>query len=193
MLTTHIMASFSQKAEIDENLVDKIIERMLFFMKDISHLVRAQAVLGLQRLQDPDNQEDAVTKAYIYHMESDPAPKVRQAVITAIAKKITNIPSIIERLHDVDEKVRRHTYLQMASFSVKSYRIADRIAILSTGLNDRSEMVKKAVTNILLANWVGVYDFDYAELIRAVKLDSSEKDLVKFRELAEQTLLEVFK
>lgn len=193
MLVTHLMASFSQRAEIDESIIEKISERMLYFMKDISPLVRAQAVLGLQRLQDPENQEDSVTKAYIFHMECDPAPKVRQAVITAIAKKITNMPNIIERLHDVDEKVRRHTYLQMASFSVKTYKIADRIAILNTGLNDRSESVKKAVTNILLSNWVGVYEFDYAELIRAIKLDSSEKDLVQFRVLAEQTLGEVFK
>lgn len=193
MFVTHIMCSFSQRAEIDEPIIEKLTDRMLYFMKDISPLVRAQAVLGLQRLQDPENPEDPVTKAYIYHMESDPAPKVRQAVITAIAKRINNMPSIIERLHDVDEKVRRHTYLQMASFSVKSYKIADRIAILSTGLNDRSEVVKKAVTNILLSNWIGVYDFDYAELIRAVKLDSTEKNIVQFRALAEQTLGEVFK
>lgn len=187
------MASFSQRAEIDENIIDGITDRMLYFMKDVSPNVRAQAILGLQRLQDPENPEDAVTKAYIYHMESDPASKVRQATITAIAKKITNMQAIIERLHDVDEKVRRHTYLQMASFSVKSYKIADRIAILSTGLNDRSDMVKKGVVNILLANWVGVYDYDYAELIRATKLDSNEKELVKFRKLADQTLNEVFK
>lgn len=193
MLISISMSSFSTQAEIDESIIEKITERMLYFIKDVSPLVRAQAVLGLQRLQDPENNEDPVTKAYIYHMEFDPAPKVRQAVITAIAKKIVNMPSILERLHDVDEKVRRHTYLQMASFSVKMYKIADRITILSTGLNDRSDSVKKAVSNILLYNWVGVYDYDYAELIRAVKLDSCEKDLVKFRKLAELTLEEIFK
>lgn len=187
------MTSFSQRAEIDESIIEKITDRMLYFMKDVSPNVRAQAVLALQRLQDPDNPEDQVTKAYIYHMESDPIPKVRQAAISAIAKKITNMQSIVERLYDVDEKVRRHTYLQMASFSVKSYKIADRIAILTTGLNDRSDMVKKAVVNILLSNWIGVYDYDYAELIRATKLDSTEKDLLKFRKLADQTLNEVFK
>ncbi|KAG5666078.1 putative Condensin complex subunit 3, partial [Polypedilum vanderplanki] len=162
-------------------------------MKDISPLVRTQAVFALQRLQDPDSSEDPVTKSFIYHMESDPAVKVRQATITAIAKKLQNIPAILDRLHDVDEKVRRHTYLQMSSYSVKSYKIADRIAILSAGLNDRSEIVKKAVTNLLLSNWIGVYDHDYAEFIRAIKLDSSEKELIKFRSLAETALSEIFK
>lgn len=193
MLITLIMSSFSQQAEIDESIIEVITERMLFFIKDVSPQVRAQAVLGLQRLQDPETPEDPVTKAYIYHMESDPAPRVRQAVITAIAKKIANMPSILERLHDVDEKVRRHTYLQLAYLSVKFYKIRDRIAILNSGLTDRSEMVRKAVSNILLHNWIGVYKFDYAELIRGVKLDACEKDLVLFRKLAEQTLEEIFK
>lgn len=192
-LVTHIMSSFSQKAELDESIIENITDRMLYFMKDVAPSVRAQAVLALQRLQDPDNPDDLVTKAYIYHMESDPVSKVRQATLSAIAKKIQNMPSLIERLRDVDEKVRRHCYLQLATFSVKSYKIVDRISILNNGLNDRSDIVKKAVVNILLANWIGVYDYDYAELIRAIKIDSCEKELVKFRKLADQTLTEVFK
>ncbi|KAG5679101.1 hypothetical protein PVAND_008694 [Polypedilum vanderplanki] len=193
LLVTNTMASFSQKAELDESIIDKITERMLYFMKDTSPLVRAQSVFALQRLQDPDSSEDPVTKSFVYHMESDPAVKVRQATITAIAKKLQNIPAILDRLHDVDEKVRRHTYLQMSSYSVKSYKIADRIAILNAGLNDRSEIVRKVVTNLLLSNWIGVYDFDYAEFIRAIKLDSSENELIKFRKLSEMALRDIFK
>lgn len=167
---------------------------MLYFLKDISPIMRAQAALAMQRLQDPENAtEDPVTKAYSYHMESDPASKVRQAVITTIAKKPANIAIIIERLHDIDEKVRRHTYLQIASFSVKTYKISDRIAILEAGMHDRSEIVKKVVINMLLPNWIGVYDYDYAEFIRAIKLDSNEKELSKFRNRAEKALNEIFK
>jgi condensin complex subunit 3 len=193
-MITNTMSSFSQKAELEETIIEKVIERMLYFMKDTSPLVRTQAVFALQRLQDPENtNEDPVTKAFIYHMESDPVPKVRQAAITAIAKKLTNIPAVLERLYDVDEKVRRHTYQQMASYSVKSYKIADRINILNAGLNDRSDLVKKSVNNLLLSNWIGVYDYDYAEFIRAIKLDSNEQELIKFRGLAEMALTEIFK
>lgn len=188
------MASFSQRAELDETIIERIIERMLYFMKDTSPIVRAQAIVALQRLQDPENiNEDPVTKAYLMHMECDPAPKVRQAAITAIAKKIHNIPNILDRLNDVDEKVRRHTYLQMASYPVRSYKIADRINILHTGLNDRSELVRKAVSSVLLSNWIGVYEFDYAEFIRAIKLDSTEKELEKFKSLAELALDDIFR
>jgi condensin complex subunit 3 len=182
------------KAELDLDVINSITDRMLYFMKDISPLVRAQAVLALQRIQDPDNvTEDPVTKAYVYHMEADPAPKVRQTVITAIAKRLPNIPMIIERLHDVDEKVRRHTYLQISSFAVNAYKIADRIAILDAGMNDRSEMVKKVVTNMLLPSWISIYNYDYVELVRAIKLDSSQDELNLFKTRAEKALTEIFK
>jgi condensin complex subunit 3 len=194
MLVAQIMTSFSQRAEIDETIMDGVIERMTTtFIRDISPLVRAAAILALQRLQDPENSEDQVTRAYIYHMETDPVGKVRQAAITAIAKKLPVIANIIERLQDNDEKVRRHTYMQMASFPVKSYKIADRIKILFAGLFDRSDMVKKAVNNILLPNWIAAYDNDYYKFAKAIKLDSNDKDLLNFRNLAQLSLLAIFR
>ncbi|KAG5668311.1 hypothetical protein PVAND_016256 [Polypedilum vanderplanki] len=84
-------------------------------------------------------------------MESDPAVKVRQATITAIAKKLQIfLLYLIDFMMLMRKFVVIHTY-KMSSYSVKSYKIADRIAILSAALNDRSEIVKKAVTNLLLS------------------------------------------
>lgn len=124
MLVSYIMTSFSQRAEIDEEVMESIVHRMIStFIKDISPVVRQQAIMALQRLQDPDSSDDHVTRAYIFHMETDPVSKVRQAAITAIAKKLPIFPHILDRLHDSDEKVRRHTYLQMASFPVKQYKV----------------------------------------------------------------------
>lgn len=193
-MVTNIMASFSAKAEIDVGIMDHVIERMLTtFIKDLSPVVREKAVMALQRLQDPDNSEDSVTRAYIYHMETDPVARVRMAAITAIAKKLAIMPQIIERLHDNDEKVRRHTYMQMASFAVKSYKIADRIKIMRAGLYDRSDFVKKAVNNMLLPNWVAAYDHNYADFIRAFKMDASDEDLISFRDLAQDALTVILK
>lgn len=188
------MSSFSQRAEIDEKIMDEIIDRMIgTFIKDISPVVRQHAIMALQRLQDPENSEDQVTRAYIYHMESDPVSKVRQAAITAIAKKLPIFPHIIDRLHDNDERVRRHTYFQMASVPVKSYKIADRIEIMLAGLYDRSDMVKKAVHNILMPNWIAAYDNNYTDFVKAIKLDSNDNELIKFRSLAQDALSAVFK
>lgn len=124
MLVSYIMTSFSQRAEVDVEVMESIVHRMIStFIKDISPIVRQHAVMALQRLQDPESSDDPVTRAYIFHMETDPVSKVRQAAITAIAKKLPIFPYILDRLHDSDEKVRRHTYLQMASFPVKSYKV----------------------------------------------------------------------
>lgn len=194
LLVTYIMSSFSQKAEIDEEIMDSVISRMVgTFIRDMSPAVRQHAIMALQRLQDPENAEDQVTRAYIYHMETDPVAKVRQAAITAIAKKLSTMSNVLDRLQDNDEKVRRHTYLQMASFPVKLYQIADRIKIMLAGLFDRSEIVKKAVNNILLPNWISAYENDYAEFIKAIKLDSSDSELLKFRSLAQEALNAIFK
>lgn len=194
MLVAHIMTNFSPKAEIDENIIDNITSRMNgTFVRDPSPLVRQNALLALQRLQNPDDKDDAILKVYQFHMESDPVAKVRMTVITAIAKKLSLIPNIIERLQDIDEKVRRHVYLQMASFPVKTYRIIDRISFLEAGLNDRSEKVAEVVANVFLPNWISAYDKDYAELIKAIKMDSSDKELSSFRSLAEKALDVLFK
>lgn len=188
------MASFSQKAEIDESIMDHVIERMLTtFIKDISPIVRENAILALQRLQDPENPDDPVTRAYIYHMETDPVSKVRQAAITAIAKKLSIVNHIIDRLRDSDEKVRRHTYLQIASYSVKTYKISDRIKIIKAGLYDRSVFVKKAVNNILLPNWIAAYDDDYAKFCKAFNLESSDELVIEFRSLSQDALAVIFK
>lgn len=188
------MSSFSQKAEIDEPIMDEVIHRMIgTFIKDISPVVRQNAIMALQRLQDPENPEDQVTRAYLYHMESDPVSKVRQAAITAIAKKLPAFPHIIDRLHDSDDKVRRHTYFQMASVPVKSYKIADRIEILSAGLYDRSDIVKRTVHNIVIPNWIAAYENNYTDFIKAIKLDSNDNELLKFRSLAQDALNAIFK
>lgn len=190
---TNVMSSFSQHAEISENIMDNVVERMTILMRDVSPAVRQNAIMALQRLQDPENSEDPVTRAYIYHMETDPVAKVRQAAITAIAKKLPTMNFVLDRLQDNDEKVRRHTFLQMASFPVRSYKIVDRIKILDSGLNDRSEMVKKTVLNILLPNWIAAYENNYTDFIKAIKLDSNDSELKKFSNLAEDALSAVFK
>lgn len=187
------MNSLSAKAELDDSIIESITFVMLQFMKDISPLVRVQAVYALQRLQDPDDQDDPVVHAYKYNLEHDPSPKVRQAVLTSIGKKLTVIPAILDRLHDVDEKVRRHVYIQMSSYPVKTYKISHRIQILENGLYDRSDMVRKAVINIMLPNWIEAYDKNYVNFIAAIKIDAKDEEILRFRKISSLALSELFK
>lgn len=186
--------NFSQKAEIDEDIIDNIITRMQgTFVRDSNPIVRQNALLALQRLQDPDNMEDSVVRIYLFHMGHDPIAKVRTSVISSIAKKLNLMPYIIDRLQDVDEKFRLHVYQQMASFPVKTYRFIDRISFLKAGLNDRSDKVKDTIVNMFLPNWIAAYERDYAEFIKSFKMDTNDKELTSFRELSQKALEVVLK
>lgn len=57
-----VMNAFSANTEIDDEIYEMIIASMVEFIKDVSPLVRVQAVHALQRLQNPDDQDDVVIK-----------------------------------------------------------------------------------------------------------------------------------
>lgn len=105
--------------------------------------VRVQAIKALQRLQMPDVPDDPIVKIYTFHLASDPSGPVRQAVLTCLGRNIHTIPVILERLWDIDEKVRRHAYVHMANYPVKTYKVIHRLTFLEQGLNDRSDSVRK--------------------------------------------------
>lgn len=185
--------AFGDEAQMDNSIWDNIQKMMIERLRDVNMDTRQQAVLALQRLQDPADPEDKVIKAYLFHMETDPSAKVRRAVIASIAKTQRTIPSIIGRLWDADETVRRLTYLNMAKYPVTNFKVIQRIQILDQGLADQSNLVKKCVAQILLPNWIQVYDANYLSFISALKIDASEIDLEKFKSIAVQALQEIFR
>lgn len=186
-----LLSSLGPNAALDDSICDKILLYMTNRLKNQSANVRAQAIYALQRLQDPYNNEDIVIRYFLYHLQSDPAPKVRQAVITTIARTQKTIKCIIERLWDVDERVRRHTYLQMCGYPVKSLGLANRLTFLEQGLNDESRAVKKIVTHVMIPQWVESYS-NCIEFLSALKLDSSEEEILKYQKIAKMTLFEIF-
>lgn len=127
---------------------------MLDRLKDISQNVRVQAVYAMQRLQTPEDPTDPIVKMYQYHLASDPASVVRKAVITSIGRNVHTIPSIIERLWDIDERVRRHVYVQMCSYPVRSYKVSQRLTFLEQGLNDEDSVKKVGFVCVRRYNWI---------------------------------------
>lgn len=188
-----ILNALGPEATLDDAICDNILSYMIDRLSDISALVRVQAVMAMQRLQVPDNPDDAVLRCYQYHLCSDPSAKVRQKIISCMSRNYHTLPYILDRLWDIDEKVRRHTYLHMSSFPVRTYKVSQRLTILEQGLNERSETVFKVVTNVLLRQWIEAYHKDYIELINALKLDTNENEIKRFRKIAQQTLEQIFK
>lgn len=134
-------------------------------LQDVSPKVRVQALNAMQRLQSPDDPNDAIVRLYQHHLSSDPSASVRMAVITSIGRNFHTLPSILERLWDCDERVRRHTYVQMCSYPVKSYKVAQRLIFLEQGLNDHSEVVRKVKKYKIFCNHILIVFFCYFRLL----------------------------
>ncbi|KAH8277757.1 hypothetical protein KR018_005347, partial [Drosophila ironensis] len=187
-----ILKVLGPNAALEDSQCDMILDTMLERVKDISPGVRKQAVLAMQRLQIPDNPSDPVVCAYKYHLSSDPSPNVRQCIITCMGRNYITLPYILQRLWDVDEKVRKHTYLNMCNYPVRSYKVAQRLTLMEQGLNESSPSVRKTVIAFMLKAWVESYQQNYIQLTAALKLDSNEEELLRFRRVAKQMLRVIF-
>ncbi|EDS29244.1 cap-G [Culex quinquefasciatus] len=187
-----VLNAMGPEASLDDDICDRILKYHLERMRDVTPSVRVQAVLALQRLQDPEDPEDDVFRIYIFHMESDVSPIVRQAVITSLGRNYRTIPYILERLWDVDERVRRHTYIQMSSYPVKQYKVAQRLTFLEQGLNDHSDKVQRVVKNVLIPQWFESYQKNYVAFVKALKIDADEKEMERFAKTAKLALGEIF-
>ncbi|XP_017125626.2 condensin complex subunit 3 isoform X1 [Drosophila elegans] len=187
-----ILKELGPNAALDDSQCDDILEGMLDRVKDVSAMVRKQAVLAMQRLQNPDSPSDPVVCAYQYHLSADPSSNVRQCIISCMGRNYITIPHILQRLWDVDEKVRRHTYVNLCNYPVRSYKVAQRLTLLEQGLNDTSATVRKTVVNYMLKTWIESYQQNYVALTAALKLDSNEEELLRFRRVAKQMLRVIF-
>lgn len=188
-----LLAAMSSEANIDDEIFEDIMAYMGARIKDSSPTVRVQAVYALQRLQLPDNPDDAVVRIYSFHLSNDPSPLVRQAILKSIGRNAMTVPVILDRLWDVDERVRRRTYLQMSSHPVKTYKVAQRLMLLEQGLNDHSESVRKIVHGVLLPQWLQWYGGKHLPLISALKLDANIEEVQRFLKIAKQALFILFK
>ncbi|KAJ9577794.1 hypothetical protein L9F63_005613, partial [Diploptera punctata] len=136
-----LLHNLGDEASLDDNLCDKIGTNMLERLQDKVPAVRAQAVMALQRLQDPTSAECPIIKAYLFHLGADPSAFVRRSVLTVIGRTHVTLPYILDRTRDVKDTVRRHAYLVICKLSIRSLTIKQRERLLREGLKDRSEQI----------------------------------------------------
>lgn len=188
-----LLNSMSSEAVLDDGVCNSIIKYMLDRMKDSCSQVRVQAVKALQRLQYPDDPNDKIVRTYLFHLSHDMSSDVRMAILTAIGRNYRTIPPIMERLWDVDERVRRHTFIHMSSYSVKSYKVAQRVTFLEQGLNDHSEKVRDIVASVFLPQWLETYQKNYISFVAALKLDASMTEITRSMKVAKEALFRIFR
>ncbi|XP_023289112.1 condensin complex subunit 3 [Orussus abietinus] len=163
-----LLSSMGEHAYIDDELWDRISSNMLARVLDKSSKVRAQAIFALHRLQDPCDQQCPIIKTYLFHLEKDPKPEVRQAVLVNLAKAQIVLPGVLEKTRDISNMVRKEAYRFMSKINIKSLTIKQRVWLIGEGLRDRTEMVAKFVEHTLLPTWLEHCNGEYIALLRAL-------------------------
>ena len=180
LMVNRILRLLGEDAEIDDDLFQKIFDNMLDRLKDKVAEIRAQAVTALQRLQNPQDANCPIVKAFIFHLSCDPSPVVRRTIVKCIGASRTTLPYVVRRTVDVDDGVRRAAYKFMADkIHIKSLTISQREEIIMRGLTDRDENVKKMVGKLLVPAWLRLCKDNIVELLYALDVGNSDGSTAK--------------
>ncbi|XP_043466822.1 condensin complex subunit 3 [Leptopilina heterotoma] len=163
-----LLTAMGDDAYIDDILCDKIITTMLDRVLDRSSKVRAQAILALQRLQDPTDDDCRVMKVYMFHLAKDPSSEVRRTILSCMARTQRTLLCVLRRTRDINDLVRKAAYQFLCKVSVKSLSIKQREELLNDGLRDQSDIVKNCVKKELIDSWLRNYNGDFLALLRAL-------------------------
>ncbi|XP_041971882.1 condensin complex subunit 3 isoform X2 [Aricia agestis] len=172
-LLAAVLSALGDDASLDDDLCDKLLQSQMQRLQDTRGAVRCRAALALQRLQNPMEPDDEVTRAYRFHMSCDPSSSVRRAIVMSIAKCSRNVPFVLERLCDVDEAVRRAAFLYIAANNVTQLRVRQRVLTLKVGLTERSPRVRRVVEEILIPSWLSTFKGNIIDLLKAIRLDNT--------------------
>ncbi|XP_045453962.1 condensin complex subunit 3 [Melitaea cinxia] len=172
-LLAAVLSALGDDASLDDDLCDKLLASQMQRLQDTRGAVRCRAALALQRLQNPMEPDDEVTRAYRFHMSCDPSSSVRRAIVMSIAKCSRNVPFVLERLCDVDEAVRRAAFLYISAINVTQLRVKQRVLTLKVGLTERSPRVRRVVEEILIPGWLSTFQGNIIDLLKAIRLDNA--------------------
>nr|XP_047138807.1 condensin complex subunit 3 isoform X3 [Hydra vulgaris] len=172
-LITKIFTNMDDDETIDEDLSDSIYECMMYRLKDKLPSIRIQAVLALNRLQDPEDEQCPVIDAFLHSMNTDTNADVRKTVLMNIALSRKTLPHLIVRTRDIKDLNRKAAYLTLSEkVSVRALTIAQRISLLTFGLNERSDMVRQSCIH-MLKQWLRKFDNNVVKLLEALDTEGS--------------------
>ncbi|KAG1100112.1 hypothetical protein G6F42_017722 [Rhizopus arrhizus] len=155
-----IALCISSMGELDEDLYQELKRHLFEGHIDREASVRAQAVTALCRLQsdteiDPlDGQ--TIHEKLMWSVRHDPSSEVRRLILFNIDVTAEAIPYVVKSIRDPDDTNRRVVYLKTLS-NLEDFRVLsfeERLQVLKWGLNDRSELVRKAATKMFAENWI---------------------------------------
>ena len=159
--------------DIMGSIYDQLRKALIDCLANKSAVVRAEAVRSLLRFQEITTVNDVVTAAFKFHLNSDPDPKVRQAILCVIEPSKTTLDTIITKTRDVKDFVRKAAYMKICDrVHVKTLTFEQRLSILREGLHDRSPAVRTTVQKKLIVQWLRCCNDDVIELLEIMDIES---------------------
>lgn len=84
-LVSQILKALPADAELPDDVWDGIKKHMFERLDDRAPAVRSEAVIAVQRLQDPTEEDDPIINRFCEMMRDDPSGDVRKTVICHVA------------------------------------------------------------------------------------------------------------
>lgn len=178
---------------IDDDICDKIIMAMKERINDIKPTIRQQAIFALQRLQDPYDINDPVTKIYLKTSVIESNSFVRRSLITSMCSTAKTAKAILVACLSKDDSIRLVAYEKLTKVQVNLFKVEDRQYLLRNGLKMTNPHILKCINEKLLPKWLDYYNGNYMDLMRAIWNDSTEEEMKKSVELIEKVLMSLFK
>ena len=160
---TQIMAHIVNSLDtIDDDLYHTIRQGLLKRLRDKEPSVRVQAVMGLGRLAENDEEDDdndensALLEKLIDIMQNDTSGDVRKNLLTNLPLSPGTLPYLLERARDLDAGTRRALYSRLLPTlgDFRHLSLSMREKLLRWGLRDRDENVRKATGKLFYDRWI---------------------------------------
>ena len=150
-----ILSSMGANLDVDDDLWDSMLEKMLARCRDKVPSVRAAAALAVSFFQDPEEEDDPVVSELTRLMSRDASKDVRKTALQNIAITKATLPHVLRRLRDNKADVRKLLYQVIAwKMPIKKLPISLRCDILKIGLDERIPSVREACVDMLCTTWL---------------------------------------
>ena len=119
-----ILNSMGANLDVDDDLWDSMLEKMLARCRDKVPSVRAAAALAVSFFQDPEEADDPVVSELTRLMSRDASKDVRKTALQNIAITKATLPHVLRRLRDNKADVRKLLYQVIADAHQEAANLA---------------------------------------------------------------------
>lgn len=176
--------TMSGLGEIDDGLYEELMFHLDKRLHDKEASIRIKALHCISRFQEEDendqdeenNEVDESTGKLLVAIQNDPSAEVRRAALLNLVKTKVTKHYLLERARDTNAINRRLVYSRIikefGDFRTIEFRTREKL--LSWGLKDREESVKKSCIQMFSINWLNTIDGDLIELLERLHVTKSE-------------------